>query len=317
LSHVIPIWRRRTTALLGLGAALAIAPAARAATTATVTSDNWSGYAVHQAGTTFRTATATWRQPTASCLSADESYSSFWVGVGGYRKTANALEQIGTELDCQTDGVATSSAWYELVPSNSHKINMAIDSGDRLSASVTVQNAHVTVTFADLTRHSSFTRTIVDHTLDVTSAEWIAEAPSDCSTSDTCTVLPLANFGTVQFLRARALSTTGQAASLATSPWTKTKLVLGSKSSAETTAEDTVVTTDTTATPSAFTNGSGGFDVTYAFSSTSAGTTITPTTPTVPTTPTIPTAPARPIGGNPGGPGGPPSFTGRHSGAVR
>lgn len=305
VSPAIPNLRRAAAVVLGIAAALSIAPSAGAATTTAVTSSNWSGYAVHQAGTTFRTATATWRQPIASCLSASDSYSSFWVGVGGYRKTSDALEQIGTELDCHADGQATSSAWFELVPSASHAIKMTIASGDRLSASVTVEKPRVTVTLTDLTTGASFTRTIVHLTLDVTSAEWIAEAPSGCETSSTCSVLPLADFGTAQFLRAGMVSTAGTTASLAASPWNTTKITLGSKATTQATAEAADVTTDATATPSVVSNSAGGFDVTYAATSTTTGTGSGTGTGTAPTAPTPPT------GGNPGDPGrpgGPPAF---------
>ena len=39
---------------------------------------------------------------------------------------------------------------------------------------------------------------------DLTSAEWIAEAPATCSGSGRCAVLPLANFGSVDFVQAAA-----------------------------------------------------------------------------------------------------------------
>jgi hypothetical protein len=94
-----------------------------------------------------------------------------------------------------------SLSWYELVPSAAHTIHMTIDPGDRLSASVSVRDDRVTVTLSDLTRDTRFTRTTADRTLDVSSAEWITEAPSDCSGSD-CTILPLADFGTAHFLSA-------------------------------------------------------------------------------------------------------------------
>ena len=45
---------------------------------------------------------------------------------------------------------------------------------------------------------------------DISSAEWIAEAPSTCSQGlSSCTPLPLADFGTVQFTSASATTTDG------------------------------------------------------------------------------------------------------------
>lgn len=277
----------RCARLLGLtlAAALLAASAADAATT-TTTSTNWSGYAVHRSGVQFRTASASWRQPSATCLSQTATYSSFWVGIGGYRKTSDALEQIGTELDCSADGARTSSAWYELVPSAAHTIHMTVDPGDLLSATVTVDGARVTVTLRDRTRGTEFTRTIHDRTLDLTSAEWIVEAPSECSGSN-CTVLPLADFGTARFLSAAATTTTGVTRSLTRSPWTRTRISLGSSFEQATDGAD--LQTRVTATPSALTDPLGAFGVSYAASST------TVTTP----------EPSGPPSTGPGGPGGP------------
>ena len=285
----------RLPLLLGgaFAAALLAAPAAHAAAT-TTTSTNWSGYAVHRSGVRFRTASASWRQPAATCLSATASYSSFWVGIGGYRKTSRALEQIGTELDCSSDGAETTSAWYELVPAAAHTIHMTIEPGDRLSATVTVDGARVSVALRDRTRGTEFTRTVVDHSLDVTSAEWITEAPSDCSGSD-CTVLPLADFGTAHFLSAAATTTTGVTRSLTNAPWTRTRISLGS--SFEQTTNGADQETRVTATPSALSNPLGAFTVDYSSSSKSI------TTP----------EPTGPPSTGPGGPGGPPSSSGRRS----
>jgi Peptidase A4 family len=44
--------------------------------------------------------------------------------------------------------------------------------------------------------------------LDTASAEWIAEAPSDCSFSGGCRPVPLTNFGTVTFSNIAAIGNT-------------------------------------------------------------------------------------------------------------
>jgi hypothetical protein len=102
------LWQRRRVRRIGTFAGLAVAlfalvpPSTAAANT--ITSHNWSGYAVHRSGVEFRTVVASWRQPAGSCTPGNRSYSAFWVGIGGYSLTARALEQIGTELDCENDG---------------------------------------------------------------------------------------------------------------------------------------------------------------------------------------------------------------------
>ena len=79
--------------------------------------------------------TGSWTQPHVSCRSKRASYSSVWVGIGGYSVTSPALEQIGTELDCTASGNVVSSAWYELVPAGSHTTALTVRPGDRVRAS--------------------------------------------------------------------------------------------------------------------------------------------------------------------------------------
>ena len=108
-------------AVIATVAALALAtqPALAAST---AVSTNWSGYAV--SGTTYKSVSGTWAQPTANCTStsAATSSSAFWVGLGGNSTTSNALEQTGTEVDCLADGTVRYSAWYELLPAGSVKV---------------------------------------------------------------------------------------------------------------------------------------------------------------------------------------------------
>ncbi len=81
---------------------------------------------------------------------------------------------------------------------------MTVRPGDAISASVSVNGQTVTVQLTNTTRGTAFTKQIAVATPDVTSAEWVAEAPSSCSNSGGCRPLPLANFGTVTFTNASA-----------------------------------------------------------------------------------------------------------------
>src|SRR3954451_2790503 len=85
-----------------------------AAATSTETSSNWAGYVT--TGGSFSNVTATWVQPTVTCTPGVVSYSSFWVGLGGYGDGSQALEQIGTDADCTGSGRPVHSAWWEIVP---------------------------------------------------------------------------------------------------------------------------------------------------------------------------------------------------------
>src|SRR5689334_3906345 len=137
--------RKTCAALLAL-AALAAAPAVPAASAATTeTSSNWAGYAVRKSGVTFRHVTATWVQRAVDCsTSAGRSYSAYWVGLGGFSSSSQALEQIGTDADCSSTGSAKYIAWYELVPQASVNISSLNDrAGEQLSASVEVRGHRV------------------------------------------------------------------------------------------------------------------------------------------------------------------------------
>jgi hypothetical protein len=260
--------RRALGAALAAVATLAVLPSLAHANT--VKSDNWSGYAIHRTGVSFRHVTGSWTQPAGSCSSETSSYSAFWVGLGGYSSGSDALEQIGTELDCSATGTEKMSAWYELVPKASRTVALTISAGDKITASVTVVGTKVTLTLDDVTTGKSFTHVSVDKDIDVTSAEWITEAPSECegSTTSDCTTLPLADFGTVDFTGARAVTSTGATASIVSSRWTTTKLVLDSSGSTEGPGQFVSDTTAATATPTA--SAGGAFEVAYAASSSSS-----------------------------------------------
>jgi hypothetical protein len=209
-------------ALASLGTALVSAPAAAADTSQ---SSNWAGYAVHRAHVNFKKVVGTWTQPTAACTPGQPSYSSLWVGLGGYSVTSQALEQIGTEADCTASGTETSSAWYELVPAASQTVRIPLGAGDRVRASVSVSGRNVTLTLDNLTRHRRFTRRLHTSAVDTTSAEWILEAPSVCSGS-ACQTLPLADFGSTGFTAARATTTTGHVGTIDDRRWRTTKIIL-------------------------------------------------------------------------------------------
>jgi Peptidase A4 family len=192
----------------------------------TAQSSNWAGYAAHGSGVSFHSVLATWRQPRGRCQPGKQSYSAFWVGLGGYNPTSTALEQIGTEMDCKASGKAVSSAWFELVPAPSTPIRLKIRPGDQVTAGVSVDGHQVTVVLDDVTRHRSFHRTLLAADVDVTSAEWIVEAPSDCINIDACQTLPLANFGSTTFHLASAVSSGGHQGSISDPAWRWTKIRL-------------------------------------------------------------------------------------------
>lgn len=224
---------RRTGAASAIVSAVALfcAPGALASATSTTTdSTNWSGYAVHATGVSFRSVQGSWRQPAATCTRGTDTYSSYWVGIGGYSETSQALEQIGTEVDCTAAGRVRSSAWYELVPSNAVQLHLTVHPGDLMTAKVTLNGNRVSLLLYDATRKQGFAKTLTAAQIDNTSAEWIVEAPSECVGQSACQTLLLANFGTVSFTGALATSSTGHTGGISDPAWqtAKIKLVPGS-----------------------------------------------------------------------------------------
>jgi hypothetical protein len=171
-------------------------------------SANWSGYAlqdVNAAGLQFTSVTGTWTVPVTTCTSGSTSSAAFWVGLGGSSETATGLEQTGTGADCN-NGTARYYAWYEIIPAASVEVPLKVKPGDQITTSVNAKGTTVLVQIKNRTRKTSFTKALQVAAPDLSSAEWIAEAPSACTSGGRCTILPLANFGTVTFTRAAAIA---------------------------------------------------------------------------------------------------------------
>lgn len=265
--HILP----GVVVLAVVAAALAVAPGALANTTK---SSNWAGYAVHRSGIKFKQVSGTWKQPAAVCTPGIPTFASAWVGLGGFRESSRTLEQIGSEVDCNAHGKVVSSVWFELVPAPSHTIRIKVNPGDALSASVTVVGHTVALLLRDLTRHRSFTYAAHVAKVDVSSAEWIVEAPAQCRRGSLCRLLPLADFGSARFTRAGAVSSTGHAGSISDRKWTATQITLASRAHhfVDTTGAPAV----TAASPSALSAGGRSFPVTYMAAAATSSVSIAP-----------------------------------------
>jgi hypothetical protein len=165
-------------------------------------SSNWAGYAaIAPDGSSpiqFTSVTGTWTQSAAACTNDANSASAVWVGLGGYDVDSQALEQIGTDADCSRAGKPTYYAWYELVPAPPVNLKFKINPGDTITTSVNVKGNVVTLQLINRTRNVRFTKVVAVNAPDLSSAEWIAEAPSSCS-DFACRPIPLTNFGSVAF----------------------------------------------------------------------------------------------------------------------
>lgn len=251
--------KRRRAPLVVAAALVAsvVATAARAPTPRVLefaqrsTSTNWSGYSVSADGVTFTDVKGRWTQPRVTCVPG-QSFSSFWIGLGGASPQSEGLEQTGTEGDCELPE-PTYSAWYELIPAPPITLPLAISAGDVVSAEV-LQNADSTATLT-VRNETAGTISVVQLPVpspDYTSAEWIAEAPSQCSrfAHNLCKVQPLANFGTVVFSSATATAN-GHEGPIADPAWTADPVTLQANSG------------ELAAEPSGLSADGGSFDVTW------------------------------------------------------
>ncbi len=240
----------------------ALADSAQASTVST----NWAGYAATPSSdSSFTSVSGAWTEPQTTCASSTQTYSAVWVGLGGYNTNASALEQIGTEADCTASGAARYSSWYELVPAGPVNVSIKIRPGDRIVASVTVQSHGVTLRLRDLTSGKRFSTTRRVTKIDDSSAEWIVEAPSVCVTAQSCTTLPLTNFGTASFTSATAIAD-GHTGTIDDPDWSANELELQQSLTSGGPAfrrPYSSTNTITVATPSAVSAGEGAFSVSY------------------------------------------------------
>jgi hypothetical protein len=203
-------------------------------------STNWSGYiaaaptngAADSPPLTFNSVTGSWLQPKARCVKGRADAVAFWVGLGGSNDDSPALEQLGTTAQCNDRGVASYFVWWEIVPAAAVQTPMRVRPGDRITAAVLVRGQTVTISLKNTTRRTRFSKIVtVSQPLDVSSAEWIAEAPSACTPSGDCEVVPLTNFGSVTFSNAAA--TANQVSGTITDPtWLATPVELVTPESA-------------------------------------------------------------------------------------
>jgi hypothetical protein len=166
------------------------------------TSKVWSGYVLGPGR--YASVSASWVQPKVKCSATPTAFSKFWVGLDGYfQEGMGTVEQTGTNANC-LEGTATYTAWYELWPKREVLYPNHVDSGDRMSASVTTDGkGHFTLLLADRTLRWSHRASATVKKAGRTSAEVIVEYPA----AHQAYPGGLADFGTVSFTHAVANGT--------------------------------------------------------------------------------------------------------------
>jgi hypothetical protein len=160
-------------------------------------SQNWAGYADNAGVNTVTSVVASWIQPAVTCrpkASADQD-AAMWVGIDGF--SSFTVEQTGTSGFCpKGSSIPQYQAWVEFYPlPQSTYLTFVIHAGDVIKASVTYTVATHTFTavLTDVTTGTSRSRSATSTTDSRSSAECIAEAPSEVN-SGVVTLLPLARF---------------------------------------------------------------------------------------------------------------------------
>ena len=169
------------------------------------TSHNWSGYAA--SGGNFTAVSGTWTVPQFSAQSSF-GIDAAWVGIGGVR--SRDLIQAGTQQTVSGNGRTQYEAWIELLPRTSRPVPLSVHAGDSVTVSITEDSTDSwTIAFSNNTTGQTYNQS-VQYTSSHSSAEWVEEAPSGGRGG----ILPLDNFGTVQFSSGSAIKD-GQTVSIA------------------------------------------------------------------------------------------------------
>ncbi len=160
------------------------------------TSSNWSGYAA--SGGTFTSVTGTWTVPQAP-VEGQFGASAAWVGIGGLR--TRDLIQAGTQEIVSGSGRVSYQAWIEMLPAPSQRVPLAVAPGDSVTVTIASHGGNTwQIVLANNTTGQSVDRT-VEYASCRCSAEWIQEAPSIGRRG----VVPIDEFGTVQFTSSSAV----------------------------------------------------------------------------------------------------------------
>jgi hypothetical protein len=162
----------------------------------------WSGYMVNLGGENASAlvtgVSGSWTVP-ALTLTENNTFSSVWVGVGGYGE--KTLIQAGTEQE-YVDGQAYYFAWYEILPNYLTRItSMHVQPDDTMTVSISLVNDNADtwlIEVNDVTRGGHFEKTVTYSSSRI-SAEWIVERPNVNNVTST-----LANFGNVTLTNCKA-----------------------------------------------------------------------------------------------------------------
>lgn len=172
---------------------------------------NWSGYAsltsLHHPKTgSVTNVQGSWTVPALSPTN-DDSFCFIWAGIDGY--SSPTVEQIGTG-HLWINGSQQNFAWFEMFPNGLYEIvGFPVDISDKMGAVVSYEGSDTFLLILINFTKNIYTVIPTSYTKMPgalrSSAEWIIEAPSVSNPNPPYyTILPLANFGTVEFSNCKA-----------------------------------------------------------------------------------------------------------------
>jgi hypothetical protein len=173
-------------------------------------SSNWAGGILIASTATYKSITGTFTVPTPKSTGGSaEQCATAWVGIDG-DTCQTAILQTGVDFCVEGSSVAFDG-WYEFFPAASFDFSgISFSAGDSITLTATVASATSgTLTIKNNSKGQTVSKAVTSSAkLCQTNAEWIVEDFEECEGSS-CSLVPFANFGTVEFTGASATTTSG------------------------------------------------------------------------------------------------------------
>ncbi|KAJ3879601.1 acid proteinase [Lentinula edodes] len=173
-------------------------------------SSNWAGAVLVANTATYKSVTGTFTVPTPkSTGGSSEECATAWVGIDG-DTCETAILQTGVDF-CVTGSSVSYDGWYEFYPADSFDFSgISFSAGDSVTVTATViSTTEGTLTIVNNSKGTTVSKTVSSSAkLCETNAEWIVEDFEECE-GNSCSLVPFANFGTIEFTGASATTSSG------------------------------------------------------------------------------------------------------------
>ncbi|KAJ3889209.1 acid proteinase [Lentinula edodes] len=180
-------------------------------------SSNWAGAVLVANTATYKSVTGTFTVPTPkSTGGSSEECATAWVGIDG-DTCETAILQTGVDF-CVTGSSVSYDGWYEfyetddpIQPADSFDFSgISFSAGDSVTVTATViSTTEGTLTIVNNSKGTTVSKTVSSSAkLCETNAEWIVEDFEECE-GNSCSLVPFANFGTIEFTGASATTSSG------------------------------------------------------------------------------------------------------------